>query len=114
MEYPLISLKREFNNRLLNKLDFTSEEIRRIVYAAIKGYSALEKMGCPNDKVRLAHVFVGVHLKESLIKVVDSQLLTSPTNLQCIMKQGPDSPQHHDVYLAPEEFEAVMQKNATY
>jgi hypothetical protein len=41
MEYPLVSIKREFNNRMLNKIDFEIDEIKNFIYATIKAYSAL-------------------------------------------------------------------------
>jgi hypothetical protein len=102
VEYPLISLKKEFNNRLLNKLEFDKEEVTKIMYSAIRGYAAIERSNSKNDKVRMAHVFIGVHHKESLIKVIDSGLLSGPSNLQCTILKGCDNSEHHDVYLAPE------------
>lgn len=101
MEYPLVSLKREYHNRLLNKLQFDKEEITRILYAAIRGYAAIERTGSANTKVRMAHIFVGVQAKESLIKVIDSSLLSSPTNLQCLILHSSHSNEHHDIYPSP-------------
>lgn len=60
MEYPLLSLKREFNHRLLNKTEFSTNEIADVVFSTIKAYAFLERTGCINDKVRMAHIFVGV------------------------------------------------------
>jgi hypothetical protein len=91
LEYPLVSLKREFHNRMLNKLQFDKEEITRILYSAIRGYAAVERTGSTNTKVRMAHIFVGVQAKESLIKVIDSSLLSAPTNLQCLILHGAKS-----------------------
>ena len=73
-----------------------------MVYAAIRGYSALETHGSRNEKVRMAHVFMGLKLKESLIKVVDSELLEKGSNLQLMRDGGFRDPQNHDVYLSPE------------
>jgi hypothetical protein len=91
VEYPLISLKREFHNRLLNKLQFDKEEITRVLYSAIKGYAAVDKTGSQNTKVRMAHIFIGVQAKESTVKVIDSSLLSAPTNLQALILHGADS-----------------------
>ncbi len=111
LEYPLVSLKREFHNRMLNKLQFDKEEITRILYSAIRGYATIERAGSANNKVRMAHIFVGVQSKESTIKVIDSGLLSGPSNLQCLIVNGADSNEHHDVYLAPEEFRSYFVKN---
>lgn len=111
LEYPLISLKREFHNRLLNRLQFDREEITRILYSAIRGYAAVERAGGQNSKVRMAHIFVGVQAKESTVKVIDSGLLGAASNLQCLILNGPKSNEHHDVYLSPEEFRAYFAKN---
>lgn len=111
LEYPLISLKREFHNRMLNKLQFDREEITRILYSAIRGYAAVERAAGQNSKVRMAHIFVGVQAKESTIKVIDSGLLSAASNLQCLILNGPKSNEHHDVYPAPEEFKAYFAKN---
>lgn len=90
MEYPLLSLKREFNHRLLNKTDFTTTEIADVVFSTIKAYAFLEKAGCINDKVRMAHIFVGVEsrTKESKVKVIDSDLLQVKSNYQCMLSKG--------------------------
>jgi hypothetical protein len=58
----------------------------------------------------LAHIFVGVKQKDSLIKVVDSTLLPGPTNFQCLKLYGPNSAEHYDVYLSPEELNAYFEK----
>lgn len=91
MEYPLMSLKREFNNRLLKKIDFTTTEIADVVFSTIKAYAFLARTGCPNDKVRMAHIFIGVEsaTKESKVKVIDSDLLLSPNNYQLMLAKGP-------------------------
>lgn len=102
LEYPLISLKREFHNRMLNKLQFDKEEITRILYSSIRGYAAVERAAGHNSKVRMAHIFVGVQNKESTIKVIDSGLLSAASNLQCLILSGPKSNEHHDVYPSPE------------
>jgi hypothetical protein len=81
MEYPLISLRREFHNRLINQLQFDKEEITRILYAAIRGYAAIERTNGENTKVRMGHMFVGVQARESVVKVVDSALMSVGTNL---------------------------------
>jgi hypothetical protein len=102
VEYPLISLKREFHNRLLNKLQFDKEEITRILYSAIRGYAAVERTGGANTKVRMAHIFVGVQARESTVKVIDSALLSAPTNIQCMILHGSHSNEHYDIYPSPE------------
>ena len=104
MEYPLISIKREFNNRLLNKIDFDLHEIKSFIFITIKAYAALERAGCPNDKVRLAHIFMGLQLKESVIKVIDSDLLLTKSNFKCMSNKGHRKSENHDIYLAREEF----------
>lgn len=111
IEYPLISLKREFHNRMLNKLQFDCDEITRILYSAIRGYAVIQRSGVLNTKVRMAHIFVGVQARESVIKVIDSSLLSAPTNLQCLILHGSSSNEHHDIYLSPEEFNAYFTKN---
>jgi hypothetical protein len=102
VEYPLISLKKEFNNRLLNRLEFGKEEITNILYSAIRGYAAIERTGSPNDRVRMAHIFIGVRQKESLIKVIDSNLLAGPSNFKCLKDYGASSAEHYDVCVSPE------------
>ena len=101
MEYPLISLKKEFYNRLLNKLAFDREEITRILYSAIRGYAAVERSGADNSKVRMGHIFVGVQNKDSTIKVIDSSLLPVPSNLNVLQLHGSKRNEDHDIYLAP-------------
>ena len=34
-----------------------------------------------NDKIRMAHIFIGVQSKKSLIKVIDSEILPGYSNL---------------------------------
>ena len=94
MEYPLLSLKREFNHRLLNKTDFATTEIADVVFSSIKAYAFLEKAGCSNDKVRMAHIVVGVEsrTKESKVKVIDSDLLMTPSNYQAMLLKGAQAP----------------------
>lgn len=50
-------------------MDFEIHEIKAFIFATIKAYHSLERAGCTNDKVRLAHIFMGLQLKESIIKV---------------------------------------------
>lgn len=108
-EYPLTSLKREFNNRIINGLHFERDEITRIMYSCIRGYAALEESESINDKVRMAHVFIGVHSRESIIKVVDSALLTAKGNFETFRKQGHHRTENYDIYLSPEELEAYVE-----
>ena len=54
----------------------------------------------------MAHIFVGVQQKESLIKVIDSNLLPALSNLRCLKDYGPNSAEHYDVCVAPEQFNA--------
>jgi hypothetical protein len=49
----------------------------------------------------MAHIFVGVHAKESIVKVIDSALLSAPTNLQTLILSGPKSNDHIDIYPSP-------------
>ena len=73
MEYPLQSIKREFNNRLLKKVDFSTNEIADVIFSTVQAYAFLEKSGNLNTKVRLAHIFsVTSRTKESKTKAVDS------------------------------------------
>ena len=108
-EYPLTTLKKEFHNRGINSLAFEREEITRILYSCIRGYADIEESGSLNDKVRMAHVFVGVHSRESLIKVIDSGLLTIKSNLETFKKYGHSKQENADIYLAPEELEAYVE-----
>ncbi len=103
-----MSLKREFNNRLLNKLDFQLQEIQNFIYATIRGYAALERQALPNHKVRMAHIFMGLKTRDSSIKVIDSELLEKASNLELMRRGGFRDPQNHDIYLAPEEFTALV------
>lgn len=63
LEYPLLSLKKEYNTRLLKGIDFNSNEIADVIFCSIPAYSYLERNGTPNNKIRLAHIFVGVDRK---------------------------------------------------
>lgn len=112
MEYPLMSLKREFNNRLLKKIDFTTTEIADVIFSTIKAYAFLARTGCPNDKVRMAHIFVGLEstTKESKVKVIDSDMLLIHNNYQLMLKKGPQAAENHDIYLPPEQFAALVEK----
>jgi hypothetical protein len=101
VEYPLVNLKREFHNRLINKLSFDKEEITRVLYSAIRGYAAVERTDGANTKVRMAHIFVGVQARESIVKVVDSALLNAPTNIQTLIISGPKSSEYIDIYPSP-------------
>lgn len=76
---------------MLNKLQFDKDEITRILYSTIRGYAAVERAGALNSKVRMAHIFVGVQARESIVKVIDSSLLSAPTNLQSLILHGPSS-----------------------
>lgn len=58
VEYPLISLKRELNNRIINNYTFSREEITNILFSTIRGYAKVEKEGYKNDKVKLGHILV--------------------------------------------------------
>jgi hypothetical protein len=92
MEYPLVSIKREFTNRLLTNVDFQIEEIRNFIQSTIVGYATLERSGCLNDKVRLAHIFMGLQMKESVIKVIDAELIHKPSNFALMTKKGHQQP----------------------
>ena len=80
IEYPFMSIKKEYNTRLLKNIDFDTKEIADVVYASIPAYSFLEKSGSHNDKIRVAHIFVGIDNRESKIKVIDSDLLLTKSN----------------------------------
>jgi hypothetical protein len=41
LEYPLLSLKKEYNNRLLKNIDFNTTEIADVVFCAIPAYAFL-------------------------------------------------------------------------
>jgi hypothetical protein len=59
----------------------------------------------------MAHIFVGVQARESVIKVIDSSLLSAPTNLQSLILHGSKSNDYYDIYPSPEEFKAYLSKN---
>jgi hypothetical protein len=75
LEYPFLSLKKEYNSRLLKNIDFTTTEIADVIFNTIPAYAFLERMGCLNNKIRSAHIFIGVDRKESKLKVIDADLL---------------------------------------
>lgn len=52
------------------------------------GYATLERSGCLNDKVRAAHIFMGLQLKESVVKVIDAELIHKPSNFKLMAKKG--------------------------
>lgn len=56
----------------------------------------------------MGHVFVGVHSRESLIKVIDSDLLPASSNLDIVKKYGPNKAEYYDLHLSPEEFESYV------
>ena len=75
LEYPFMSLKKEYNGRLLKGIDFNTNQIADVIFASIPAYAFLQRSGSHNNKIRLAHIFVGIDNKDTKIKVIDSDLL---------------------------------------
>ena len=63
IEYPFMSIKKEYNTRLLKNIDFDAREIADVVYACIPAYTFLARSGSHNDKIRVAHIFIGLDNK---------------------------------------------------
>ena len=55
-----------------------------IIFGTVKGYAALEEQKIPNDKVRVKNIYFGLKDKDPYIKVIDSKLFPTKSNLECI------------------------------
>ena len=96
-----MSLKKEYNGRLLKGIDFNTNQIADVIFASIPAYAFLQRSGSHNDKIRLAHIFVGIDNKDTKIKVIDSDLLMTESNFQEIRSKGYQQAECQDIYLAP-------------
>ena len=93
-----MSIKKEYNTRLLKNIDFETREIADVVFACIPAYAFLERSGSNNDKIRVAHIFIGLENKESKIKVIDSDLLLTHSNFNEILEKGYEEAECQDIY----------------
>ena len=64
-------------------------EIVDVIFSTIQAYAFLEKSGQINNKIRLAHIFIGVdRSKSSKPKAIDGDLLLIGDNYQCMIDKG--------------------------
>lgn len=67
-------------------------EIVDVIFSTIQAYAFLEKSGNTNNKIRLAHIFIGVDkTKSSKPKAIDADLLLIPDNYDCMIQKGYES-----------------------
>ena len=80
-DYVLTNLHEELASRKSKKQEFSPDEMSMIIHGTVKGYAALEEQKIPNDKVRIRNIYFGLKEKDPFIKVVDSKLFPTKTNL---------------------------------
>ena len=87
-DYILINALVEYHNRVKKSNYFTAEELNVIIAGSIRGYSSLEVLSIPNDKVRLKNIYFGIKDKSPIVKVIDSKLFPDQNNLNLAKTRG--------------------------
>ena len=103
-DYILANSLVEYHNRVKKNNYFTAEELNVIIAGAIRGYSALETISIPNDKVRLKNIYFGIKDKSPIVKVIDSKLFPDQNNIGAVKSRTGSL---DDIFLAPEELKGV-------
>lgn len=63
---------------------FSPEEINSILCGAIRGYAFLEELNLINDKIRIKNIYFGLKEKDPCIKITDSKLFPTSSNLDIV------------------------------
>ena len=83
-DYILTSAEVEYNNRMEKKNPFTAQQINIIISGTIRGYCSLQANNIPNDKVRIKNIYFGIKDKATNVKVIDSKLFPTDTNITAV------------------------------
>lgn len=77
-----------------------------ILSGAVRGFAALEKLGIPNDKIKLKNVYFGLKEQTPIVKVADSHMFAIRSNCENVRMKDPST---DDIFLSPEETKGLKE-----